>query len=85
MRSRIAGRSVSPHTNQLGGYKSTHLRNTSIPPNIPAHNNDYMDGNMRRDPPMPGSYGQPLQFYPSRVSRRELVDPFPLSRPEIID
>lgn len=85
IRSRPAGRSVSPHTNQLGGYKSTHLRNTSIPPNMPPPNNDYMDARMRRDPPMPGSYGQPLQFYPSRVSRRELVEPAPVFRPEIID
>ena len=86
LRSRAgAGRSVSPHTNQLGGFRSTHLRNTSISDIAAPADNDYMESNMRRDPALAGSYGQPLQFYPSRISRRELVEPAPLYRPEIIE
>ena len=74
-------KSVSPHENLLGGLRSTHMRNTSA--TMGPSTNEYVDNSIRKDPTLAGSYGQPLQFYPSRMSRRELA-PVQLTRPEII-
>ena len=75
--------SVSPHA-QLGGFRSTHMRNGSLGP---PPSNEFVESSMRKDPLAATSYGQPLQFYPSRLAKREFAPPIaPLrpQRPEII-